>query len=449
MTSTFCKNLIVNLTFGILLFAGAASISAQTTAFTYQGRLTDNSMAANGSYDMQFKIHTAATGGAQQGFTVTKIAVPVSNGAFTVQVDMSNSPFVAGDNRYLEISVRLNGSGDAYTTLAPRQQITSAPYAVQSIGATFAVNAQNADALGNVAASQYVQTTDARLTDARTPTSGSANYVQNSATTQAGTTNFNINGNGTVGGTLTTFNASVSNNLSVQGNITAQGAFTGNGSGLTALNGANISSGTVSIFRIPDLSAAKITSGTFVSSLIPILDASKITTGTFATAQIPSLDASKITSGSFAAAQIPSLDTSKITTGTLEDTRLSANIPRLNVANQTFTGNQTINGNVSQPLAANGLPKAMIYIDYDFNSDTYYILRCYNGLTGSTAVPCGFTLTYNSFNTTLDVNFGLPVVNRFYSYTQEGIQSDYTFFPGNPNNNSIRISDQPATVIIY
>jgi len=52
-----------------------------------------------------------------------------------------------------------------------------------------------------VAASNYVQTNDPRLTDARSPTAGSANYIQN-GTSQQATSNFNISGNGTAGGTI-------------------------------------------------------------------------------------------------------------------------------------------------------------------------------------------------------------------------------------------------------
>ena len=47
-----------------------------------------------------------------------------------------------------------------------------------------------------------MQTNDARLSDARAPTAGSTNYVQNTTTQQAAS-NFNISGNGTAGGTLT------------------------------------------------------------------------------------------------------------------------------------------------------------------------------------------------------------------------------------------------------
>lgn len=60
--------------------------------------------------------------------------------------------------------------------------------------------ATNATQLGGTAASQFVRTDDARLTDARTPTAGSANYIQNTTTQQTG--NFNVSGSGTIGGSL-------------------------------------------------------------------------------------------------------------------------------------------------------------------------------------------------------------------------------------------------------
>ena len=54
--------------------------------------------------------------------------------------------------------------------------------------------------LGGLAASQYVLTNDARLSDARDPLPGSANYVQNGTSPQAAS--FNITGGGTAAGTL-------------------------------------------------------------------------------------------------------------------------------------------------------------------------------------------------------------------------------------------------------
>src|SRR5205807_1410681 len=64
-----------------------------------------------------------------------------------------------------------------------------------------ASTATNATQLGGVAAGQYVLTSDSRLSDPRPPTAGSSNYIQNTTTQQA-SSNFNISGNGTAGGTL-------------------------------------------------------------------------------------------------------------------------------------------------------------------------------------------------------------------------------------------------------
>jgi hypothetical protein len=55
-------------------------------------------------------------------------ATPVSNGVFTVTLDLGSGLFT-GAKRFLEIGVHTNGGG-AFTTLTPRQKITAAPYAV-------------------------------------------------------------------------------------------------------------------------------------------------------------------------------------------------------------------------------------------------------------------------------------------------------------------------------
>jgi hypothetical protein len=198
--------------FLLLVLAALSSVSlvhAQTTSFTYQGRFTDSGTAANGTYDMQFKLFDAATAGSQIGSTITNGAVLVNNGVFTVQLDYGAAAF-SGADRYLEIGVRLAGDANPYTILAPRQQLTSAVYAIRAGSATTAVTADsattaalatNATQLGGVAANQYVQTSDGRLSDARAPVPGSPNYIQNSTSPQA-TANFNVAGDGTAGGTL-------------------------------------------------------------------------------------------------------------------------------------------------------------------------------------------------------------------------------------------------------
>jgi hypothetical protein len=131
---------------GVVARAESASplaAESQTTAFTYQGRLNDASAAANGQYDLEFKLYDGGTGGTQQGSTVTLEDVQVTNGVFTVQLDFGAAVF-SGADRFLEIGVRAGASTGAFTTLAPRQQLTSTPYAVRSVSAGAAETATTA-----------------------------------------------------------------------------------------------------------------------------------------------------------------------------------------------------------------------------------------------------------------------------------------------------------------
>ena len=133
-------------TFVLLLVI--SPVLAQTTAFTYQGKLTDSGNLANGNYDMQFRLFDALSGGTQQGTTIINPTVQVTNGIFNVNLDFGTNVFT-GAARFLEISLRPAGSPNPYTVLAPRQPITSSPYAIQTV---------NAQQLGGLPASRYVAT---------------------------------------------------------------------------------------------------------------------------------------------------------------------------------------------------------------------------------------------------------------------------------------------------
>ena len=137
------------LLFSAILCLSLVAISrAQTSAFTYQGKLTEAGNPANGNYDMEFKLFDALSGGAQQGSPITDPMVAVAAGIFVVNLDFGANVF-DGTARYLEISVRPAGSPNPYTLLAPRQAITSSPYAIQTI---------NAAQLAGLPASRYVAT---------------------------------------------------------------------------------------------------------------------------------------------------------------------------------------------------------------------------------------------------------------------------------------------------
>jgi len=234
-----------------LIVMSASTANAQSSSFTYQGRLTDGGTAANGNYDLQFALWDSASGGAQIGSTLTLSSVAVSNGVFSVSLDFGAGSF-NGANRFLEISARPI-SGGAFTVLTPRQPVTATPYAIRSLNAatadsatnaTNATTATNATQLGGVAANQYIQTNDARLSDSRPPLAGSSNYIQsNSGGAQSA--NFNISGNGTLGGTLSAAQFNIGNNrvVAISGGASPgtvnSNSFVGVGAGAANTPGAN------------------------------------------------------------------------------------------------------------------------------------------------------------------------------------------------------------------
>ncbi len=125
---------IASISLGVALwFAALNSVFAQGTAFTYQGLLNINGAAANGTFDLQFKLHPSIAVTNQVAGTITNTAVGITNGVFTTVIDFSyafpQSPL------YLEIGVRTNGSTGDFTILSPNQLITSVPYALQALNA--------------------------------------------------------------------------------------------------------------------------------------------------------------------------------------------------------------------------------------------------------------------------------------------------------------------------
>jgi len=120
---------------------------AQGTAFTYQGRLNAGGNPATGIYDLRFAIYDAGVNGNPVGAPVTNSATGVTNGLFCVTLNFGNGVF-DGNARWLEIAARTNGA-TSFTTLAPRQALTPAPYAL------YAPNAGSAASVsGGVSASQ-------------------------------------------------------------------------------------------------------------------------------------------------------------------------------------------------------------------------------------------------------------------------------------------------------
>lgn len=118
--------------FGVAL---SSHVNAQTNAFTYQGNLTDGGSPANGLYDLRFELSSSPSNSLLIG-VITNTATDISNGLFTVTLDFGPGAFDGGD-RWLEIGAVTNGPAPAgFSTLTPRQQITSTPYALKAAEAT-------------------------------------------------------------------------------------------------------------------------------------------------------------------------------------------------------------------------------------------------------------------------------------------------------------------------
>ena len=120
-----------HLILGLLLTISLPDAQAQSGGFAYEGQLTVAGAPADGIYDLQATLFTAATGGGQIGPVVTNLNLSVTRGGFTANFDFGAGAF-DGSPRWLELSVRSGGSG-AFTTLTPRQSLQPAPYALYAM----------------------------------------------------------------------------------------------------------------------------------------------------------------------------------------------------------------------------------------------------------------------------------------------------------------------------
>ena len=329
-----------------LVLACAWAARAQTTSFTYQGQLPDSITPANGTYEIQLTLWDAVAGGTPQPqpapVVITRSNVQVSARAFTVpNLDFGANAFPGGA-RYLEISVRRN-SRDPFITLSPRQQITAAPYAIRTLSAAQADLALNSNMLGGVDAGEYV-----------TRASVGNTVIRNSTTVQAGAS-FDIDGDGTIGGTLQA--------AAVRAQ-TARGVY-----GLTHTDGMT-------------------TVGTYVGG-----SSSGAEGGWFGTQSNDKLFF-------FTNNGQPTM-----TVDTTGNVGVGTTAPRATL---------DVAGNAVQDRDKGGMVKAMLYVDGTLVNPT--ILRCYNGATGESTGNCGFTVSRTERGT-YQVSFGFQVSDRFISVT--------------------------------
>ncbi len=111
---------------GLMLVGVTAIADPLGTGFTYQGLLKDNGNPANGSYNVDFALWDALSGGSQVGSTIQFINLPITGGLFAIELDFGSSVY-DGSQRWLEVTV--NGN-----VLTPRQSLSGSPYSIQTRG---------------------------------------------------------------------------------------------------------------------------------------------------------------------------------------------------------------------------------------------------------------------------------------------------------------------------
>ncbi len=378
----FRKSILHQIFAGLTFVCLAASASAQTTAFNYQGKLTDTG-APQSSYQMRFELYDAVAGGTQIGASITNPAVAVAAGIFSIQLDFGAAAF-NGTDRFVEIAVRRT-SDDAWTVLAARQQISPTPYSIKSMNSTTADSLTTAcvgcvqDAnIANLAGSKVI----GQIPSQSVPI-GSGNYIQNAAAALGAGQNpvqdsagFNIDGSGVIGDSL---GIGIVPRTGIKLDVIGTAIISPLGTGLMQFGNPNSETGMTTIVGNGrtdlryDGTTVKLVAGLVggppsSSSGIAITNSGNVGIGT------------------------------------------TTPLAKLHVA-----------GNAVQDRDKGGIIKAMLYV-----GGNGALVRCYNGVSGASTGNCGFTVERLT-DGLYEVNFGFQVTDRFISLTESSQFNIATF----------------------
>jgi len=114
-------------------FVAQAQVGSASSPISYQGRLADGGMPANGSYDFEFRLVDAATGGEAVGQAISA-TLTVQQGVFTTALSFPASAF-DGTPRWIEVRVRKTPAAGAAASelyVLERQPLLPTPYAIRA-----------------------------------------------------------------------------------------------------------------------------------------------------------------------------------------------------------------------------------------------------------------------------------------------------------------------------
>jgi hypothetical protein len=122
------RNVALCLLFAVWALTGTVQSAPQSTAFTFQGTLSNSTGPLTGVCDFQFRLYDSESSSNQLGSVNNKPNVALINGFFTITLDFG--AVYNGAVRWLETQVRCPASSENYTLLAPRQAVRPTPYAL-------------------------------------------------------------------------------------------------------------------------------------------------------------------------------------------------------------------------------------------------------------------------------------------------------------------------------
>lgn len=257
----------------MMLAATTAFAGPVGTAFTYQGKLTDNGAPANGSFDLRASVYDANNAGNLVAGPVSVNGVSVSNGLLNAQIDFGN--IFTGTALWLEIQVSPAGQ-NAFVTLTPRQPLNTTPFAAYALNGNWTASGsaiRNANS-GFVGINRTSQVSGAEYFGIQAPATGTnygGMYIRTDSTTARPFYGYSTGAGGKVAwsyldgadGTLNFYNGGVRLTIEETGNVgigeTDPGArlHIDNGSASSrALYATKTGSGIVTEFYVPSGNSA-------------------------------------------------------------------------------------------------------------------------------------------------------------------------------------------------
>jgi len=134
-TRRFWRNTFLTTLLGAMGLVACSAPAAVLDTFTYQGELLQAGEPVSDVCDFQFRLYDADADGTQVGPQVQHLNIAVVDGKIIADLDFGPGAFNGGE-RWIEIDVRCPSGEGEFVTLAPRQPVTPAPYALKSLGNT-------------------------------------------------------------------------------------------------------------------------------------------------------------------------------------------------------------------------------------------------------------------------------------------------------------------------